>query len=380
VERIGQTGAVSGPSVSDITTPMQNAVRLGLPAPPMFASSAGSLQSVLIEWWLAYRSGDQVGPDRMLPAGDFVPVRTADNRRGAIVFYPGGNPGPLRDHLTLGAALPADYATATLGFREVPITPDGALLQWQAVLNDLPSLATWEAANGPATDGFLLTGTGLGTAGWLGGPIPPSIVDRTARAAYARCNPGASPPATGVEIHSPVRIDIADGSGVFALPGSGRGAVTYVVPRESTKLKLIGTASGTATVVARTDETVRSYTFMARKGASGDLSLTAGAATRLTFAGRSIPATSGVALRMVGSPRSVKAGQVNKVRVRVTDALGSAVPMATVTARGAGTAMSGRTDDRGLVTLILRPKARGSVTLVASAPAARPARLSVASR
>ncbi len=381
VERIGQTGAVTGPSVPDIVTPMQNATRLGLPAPPMFAIGAGSLQAVLVEWWLGYRAGEQVGPDRMLPAGDFVPVRSRDNQRAAIVFYPAGNPRPLRDHLTLGSTLPTDYPTATLGFRQVPFSPDGKLLQWQAVLTDLPALSTWEAANGPATDGFVLNGTGLGTAGWLGGPVPPVIVDRTARSAYARCVPGASPPTTIVEVHSPVTVDLAEGGGGFAIRSPRSGPVSYVVPGEATELALNGTGSGRAVIVVRAGDVVRSYDFRSRRGAGGVLTLNAsGAPSRLTFAGRVVPAAPGVALRLSGLPRTLAGGRATTVTARVTDAFGSGVENASVTVRGAGIRAGGSTDGRGVVRLTLRPTSRGRITLVASAPGARPARVVATAR
>jgi hypothetical protein len=380
VERLGQVGAIVGPSLPDITTPMQNAVKLGLPAVPLFALSPGSLQSILVEWWLGYRAGDQVGPDRMSPAGDFVPVRTRDNMRGAIVFYPAGNPRPLREHLASGAPLPGDYATFTLGFRQVPITPTGKLMQWQAVLNDLPSLATWEATNGPATDGFLLTGAGLGTAGWLGGPIPPVVVDRTGRAAYARCVPGASPPTIVVEVHSPVRLDLNEGRPGFALPGSRTRPVTYVLTDEAQDLALTGTGSGPTSVVVRSDDAVRTFTFTSRAGASGKLSLTAAGKPRLVFAGKPVRAVEGVALRIAGAPKSLRVGRTSRLSVRVTDAFGAPVPRASLVARGAGVKASGLTDDEGVLRLVVSPKTRGTVTVTVSAPGARPLRVRVVAR
>lgn len=371
VERIAQTGVVTGPSVSDIVTPMQNAVRLGLPAPPLFAFSAGSLQSGLVEWWLAYRAGEQVGPSRMLPAGDFVPVRSADGSKAAIVFYPAGNPGPLREHLAAGTGLPADYPTLTLSFRQVPFSPNGDLLQWQAVLTDLPPLGTWEAANGPASAGFSAGGS-LGTAGWLGGPLPPVVIDRTARMGYARCVPGASPPTTTIEVHSPVTVELPEGSGGFRMTGAAGDATTYVVPDGTGTLQLRGTGSGRASIVVRSDEDVRTFSITARRGASGELRLgESEGPARLIFAGKAIVGESGVALRMSGLPRSLKAGRSSKVTVRVRDAYGAPAGDVAVTAKGAGIRVSGRTDPRGRVTLLLKPVSRGNVTFSARAPGSR---------
>ncbi|MBK9739806.1 MAG: hypothetical protein IPO93_09885 [Actinobacteria bacterium] len=380
VERLAQQGTVTGPSTSEITTPMQNAAKLGLPAPPMFALSAGSLQATLTEWWLAYRAGDQVGPARMLPAGDFVPVRTRDNKAAAIVFYPAGNPAPLRDHLATGAPLPAGYATSLLTFRQVPFTPTGDLLQWQVVLNDLPSLAAWESANGPATDGFLLNGSGLGTAGWLGGPIPPSIVDRTARAAYARCVPGASPPTIAVEVHSPVQVTLTEGDGGFAIPASRGAAATYVVPGGSQSLALSGTGSGPAVIVVRTGDDARAFAFASTSGATGTVALSAAADPQVTFAGKAIRAGRGVALRMSGGSTSLRVGRSARLGLRVTDGFRTPVANALVTVRGAGVAVSGRTDAKGTVRLVVRPTARGTVVIAASAPGSRPARMSATAR
>lgn len=381
VERIGLTGTTTGPSAPDITTPMQNSGRLGLPAPPLFAMSAGSLQAGLIEWWLGYRAGEQVGPDRMLPAGDFVPVRTADSTKGAIVFYPSGNPGPLRDHLTTGAALPPNYPTATLGFRQVRFDPEGRLMQWQARLDTLPPLGAWEAENGPAKDGFLLTRSGLGTAGWLGGPIPPWIVDRTARVAYARCVPAASPPTTVVEVHSPVTVTMPAGSGGFAVTAKPGVPTTYVLPEGAGTLSLAGTGTGTATIVVRSDAGVSTYSFAARKGAHGSLVLNdAGAPLRLTYAGRTVAGSKGIALRLRGLPATARPGRTIGLRLQVSDAFAVPVAGATVRLRGAGTSSSGRTDARGLVRLTIRPRARGTVSVDVAAPAALPLRATMTVR
>jgi hypothetical protein len=376
VERIGLTGAVTGPAAEDITRPMQNATALGLPAPPLFALSAASLQAGLVEWWLGYRSGDQVGADRMLSAGDFVPVRTADNARGAIVFYPAGNPGPLREHLVSGTPLPADYATVTLGFRQVPFDVHGNLFQFQVRLDGLPSLPAWEAENGPATDGFLLAGTGLGTSGWLGGPLPPGVVQRSARVAYARCVPGALPPVTVVEVHSPVRLSLPDGSGGFALPAASGTPATYVIPTGSAQqLALAGTGSGTATIVVRVGGTVRAYALHPRRGAAGTLQLNAaGAATRLVFAGRTVTATQGVTLRVTGLPRELKAGTRRSATVRVRDGFGDPAALAQVVARGAGVFARGRTRASGIARIVLRPDTRGSVVVMVTTPGARASR------
>lgn len=375
VERLGQTGATTGPSAPDITTPMQNAARLGLPAPPLFAISAASLQATLTEWWLGYRAGDDVGPQRMLPAGDFVPIRTRDNRSGALAFYPAGNPGPLRSHLAGGAALPSDYPTLVLAFRQVPIDPQGRLLQWQVRLDRLPTLTEWEAENGPATDGFLLSGAGLGNTGWLGGPLPPSVVDRAARVAYGRCVPGAAPPTTVVEIHSPVRLTTGEGSGAFTVAGGGSGPVTYVVPGTRQTLSLSGTGAGMASVVVRTDTAVAVYTFASRPGATGQLRLgTGGDASGLTFAGRPVTAAPGVRLRLSGLPKTLRAGRAVTVRVLVRDEFGLPAAGAVIAVRGPGVATTVLADGSGRARLGLRPRARGAVTVTATALSARPSR------
>ena len=74
---------------------------------------------------------------------------------------------------------------------------------------------------------------------------------------------------------------------------------------------------------------------------------------------------------MSGLPRSLKAGRSSKVTVRVRDAYGVPAGDVAVTAKGAGIRVSGRTDPRGRVTLLLKPVSRGNVTVSARAPGSR---------
>ena len=211
--------------------------------------------------------------------------------------------------------------------------------------------------------------------------MPPAVTDRTARAAFARCVPGASPPTTVVEVHSPVAVDLEDGSGGFAIRGVGTGIETYVVPHGSAGAVLTGTGTGPVSVVVRTGSDARTYAFTARRGATGHLRLSeSGAPTAVTFAGRRIPGGAGVRLRMTGLPSALKAGRTTKATLRVTDVFGSAAQGVTVSGRGTGVRITGVTDRRGIVRIVLRPTSRGSVTLAATAPASAGVRVRIPSR
>ena len=326
VERIGLTStAEKGPSVPDITELMQKGQSLGLAKPPVSAISLAALQTGLVEWWLAYRASPWAGPSGAKHTGDFVPIRSADGRAAAIAFYPAGDPGPLRSHLLSGAPLPAGYPTAVLQFRQVLLDIyTGKIMGWAIRLDSLPDVATWEAGNGAAVPGYLLGAAGIGN-GWLGGPIPPPATDRTARAAYARCVPGAAPPSAVVEVHSPVRVTLPPGSGAFVLSSSARAGTSYLVPAAAT-LGVTGTGTGLTRVVVRRGSAASTFSFVARRGVSGAVGIaTAGVPSRMSYARASVRAVAGVPLLVTGVPTRLSVGRTARVVLRATDLFGVGV-------------------------------------------------------
>jgi len=325
--------------------------------------------------------------------GDFGPFRSADGRNGGIVFYPSGNPGPLRAHLLTGTPLPGGYETRVIALRRVVILGGTS---WVAQLSSGPtglmSVQQWENVEfrTKAVAGYAIPRAGE-RLGWFGGPYPPSSANAGARRAFDRCAPGAAPANTVFAVHSPLRLLIRDAKGrklgydakgklVGTLGGwvsrGGKGAAgttTYVVPAGSYSVGLTGTGRGRATIVASTPgatgDRVAVFALTSRTGASGTLKVGArGAATTLTFAGRRVRAAPGVGLRVAGVPRRVSAGRRVVLKLRVSDQFGARVGGALVAVRGAGIEAGALSDARGGVRLTFVAPRSGRLTVAASAP------------
>ncbi len=386
VERFGQLGTYMGPN-EDIVMTLQNAVKLGLPKPPLAGTTQAGVQEGLLDWLLWYRFGEYVGAAAQSPWGEFGPIRNAEGSHGGIVLYPSGNPGPLRRHLTDGTALPGGYTTLAIPIKYVVVLGKPT---WYVDFGGgagLKDLAAWELEYGPARAGFAGRDGGDGPA-WFGGPYPPPSTDAAARTAFNRCVPGAAPRVAGIEVHSPLRLLITDPNGNkfgydngalvdeiggYLVPGGKLRPATYIVPSGTYQVGLRGTGSGRAGLVARVPmdngESVRAFSFGSRKGATGRLALTgAGAADSLKFDGRIVPAWKGLPLAVRGLPRQVLPRRRVKFAIRVVSRYGQAVEGALVAVTGKKISTRTLTNRLGNAALSFKSPRYGRVLVRVTAP------------
>lgn len=379
VERFGQTGRATGPT-QDIVSTLQNATRLGLPAPPLKGATQSAVQEGLIDWLLEYRLATARA---MSPWGEFGPIRSAAGA-AAVVLYPSGAGGPLRAHLAAGSPLPDGYRTLVIPIKRVVLV---GLDTWYVDFGQaggLKTLDSWEAEHGTARSGFVGRPASADIA-WFAGPYPPAATDVEGRAQFDHCAPGAAPQVTRLEVHSPLRLLVTDsaghrfghtGSGAlvntlggYYVPASGAQAATYVVPSGALSVRLTGTGAGTATLVERTGDSTHVFGLRVRRGATGTLRLTGeGAAGTLRFAGTVVRAQQGVRLSLSGAPRTGTAGRALRLALRVTDQFRRPVDGALVTVNGLGVAVRAETDGRGRVTLTVTPTRKGRLQVRAALP------------
>lgn len=389
VLRVGQVGGVLGPDNEAIIGALGNPFAGG--GPLLTGPSLDATQETILDWLLKERESSAKGAQ--FPMGDFGPFRSADGRSGGIVFYPSGNPGPLRAHLLTGAPLPGGYETRVIAIRPFFIVGGTT---WVAQLSSGPaglmSLQQWENVEfrTKAVAGYATPRTGERLA-WFGGPYPPSSANTDARRAFDRCAPGAAPANTVFSVHSPVRLLIRDAKGrslgydakgklVGTLAGwvsrggtTAPGTTTYVVPRGTYTVRLTGTGRGRATIVASTPgpggDQVAVFTLASRRGATGTLKVAPrGAAGALTFGGRRVRAGAGVGLRLAGVPRRVTAGRRVALTLRVSDQFGRRVGGALASVRGSRVNARGLSDARGRVRLTFVAPRSGRLRLAVSAP------------
>lgn len=383
VLRVGQTGGIVGPDSDVIVNAVRGAEGIGLL--PLTGPTLAKTQESILDYLLQWRTSS-FGPGGQAATGDFAPIRNAAGAQGAIVFFPAGNPYPLRAHLATGAALPPGYTTHVLAIKRfVILGSESWVVQISSGPQGLMSIPDWEQQFGAARPGYAAARAGEDLA-WLGAPYPPPSTDVDARLAFNRCAPGAAPAVNWVQTHSPVRLLITDAKGHrlgydasgkavkglsgYVVPGKGSRPTTYVVPSEPLTVAITGTGRGRATIVAGgASGTVRAFTVSTRRGAHGTLRLAgAGAARSLRFAGRTVRASNGIGIRLRGLPRRLRAGRATTLRLRLTDQFGRPLPGALVSVRARGTAVSGLADTRGRVVLAFTPRRRGAVRVRASAP------------
>ena len=378
VERFGQLGQVGTVDHDEILMALKTNQGYG-PAPTN-AKTAAQLQEGLIAWLLARRAGI-VGPAGLSPMGEFAPIKNSAGTIAAIVFYPAGDPLPLRAHLLTGAPLPAGYQTRVL--RITSLGPLGA----GPILNGLPTLGDWERSFGAARYGFL-SPRGNANLVFLGFPYPPAATDPL-RSSFDRCVPGTNP-LTVVQSHSPARITLRDNSG-HSFDVDARGRIhknqlaatyvkgragqpdTYILPADNYTATITGTGRGPATVVistpGKTGDNVEVFSLRARKGATGKLTLrSTGAARTLRFGGVTVHANTGIALRVSGIPHRLIALQRTRLALRVVSQFGQAVAGALITATGNRLAARALTDARGRATLIVLTPRQGRVRVRIAIP------------
>ncbi|HUO73194.1 MAG TPA: carboxypeptidase-like regulatory domain-containing protein [Solirubrobacteraceae bacterium] len=380
-EYFSVTGTVAGPDRAAI---------LG-----MFAGSAGqgpstaALQSSVMEQLAAFPT---IG--RQLRSGDFGPIFgtgaiVGSHTPAGVVFYAHGNSEPLLAHLFGRAPLPSGYPTIV-----VPITWDFIEGVAKVRLNQLQTLSQWEKRYGTAAAGFAGT-RGRDWRTYFGGPYPPAA-GSPLRVPFDTCAPIFEIPTVWFEDYSPVRLMFRDGAGHrFGYDSRGRllnqlagiirpGHPTlYGIPVGSYAVTITGTARGAATLVVRTPSTtgeaVSVFTLAARKGANGTLTLTRGAvAQTLRFGGRTIRAHRGVAMRMLGIPKGLKAGTQATLALQLLDQFKRPVPNALLAARATDVSAAAATDRQGRATLRFRTPGSGRLTITATAPAHETATATIA--
>lgn len=381
VERFGQTGRAGAVDHDDILLALKT--NQGFGAAPTSARTPAQLQEGLLVWLLARRAGITGPGGQQTPIGEFAPITNAAGTIGAIVFYPSGDPLPLRAHLANGTPLPAGYETRVLRITGLGVLGAGTILA------GLPTLEQWEqqAAVGRARYGHLAPRANQDKV-YLGYPYPPVATDPL-RDGFDRCVPGAAPGIV-IERHSPVRLSFRDARGKrFDVDGAGRvrrndlaGTYTrgkgsrpdaFILPSGSYTARITGTGAGRTTLVVRAPgrggDDVKTYALRSRRGASGTLAVTSGGGARtMRFGGRRVRARQGVGLRVRGIPAAVRAGRAVTLRLRVRDDFGRAVAGAAVAVTGRGVSARGTTDASGRATVTFAAPAAGRVRARISSP------------
>ena len=180
--RFGQVGSIGSADPKPLLT--GQVPRVGK-LPPDSPSLAAAQQAGL-NWLLAARYGTGTGG---FGAGDFGPIRSADGKAGAIIFYPEHDPGPLRNYFagTSSAALSIRYTTWVLPITQSPPVAG----PWNVRPGELQSLSAWETAHGKPQAGYVAPHAGESLA-YFGYPYPPPA-NSPERPRYDRCVPGAAP-------------------------------------------------------------------------------------------------------------------------------------------------------------------------------------------
>ena len=172
---------------------------------------------------------------------------------------------------------------------------------------------------------------------WAGYPIP-------VQSGVGGCLGGATTGSSVLTVHSPVRLLFSDAAGkklgvdssgqvMAQAPGavyrSGE-AVSYVIPKGTYRVAVIGTGNGPVTIESHTPSGTRTLHFRARKGARATVTLAAGKAlAKLRFAGVTSTAVNGTPLTLKGLPKHLVAGHTaDVVAVDVLDLNGHPVPYA----------------------------------------------------
>ncbi len=293
---VGQLGSIAGPDQRIIDT-IQQSRKLGLPAAPLAGASLSQVQAGLLEWLLAHWTYGPLGGS-VAETGAFAPIRNVSGTAAAIVFYPAGDPAPLRSHLEAGTPLPYPAYAFVIPFKHVAL-PYPSLTSpvkhiwyadfgggtWSDASKEPPygksalTLGQWEGTNGPARLGYAKPRPNEGLA-FLGSPYPPPLAPSRMRLRYEHCVPGAAPSLDVVEAYSPIRLRFTDKSsglpfgydakgkyvnlvGGFVERGKGRQPDRYVLPSGDYTVQITGTGRGRATLVVTQGD--RTSTFAVRR-------------------------------------------------------------------------------------------------------------------
>jgi hypothetical protein len=334
-------------------------------------SDPGATQGVVLALLRTLRLGPNFGP-----------IHTGGGR-AAIEFY--DTAGHRRVLDTDVASEIADAANAGS-----PLPADA---------QQLPTLAEYEAKFGVTSQGTLIAQPDQQIT-YFGWPYPPLTDDGLTDAAfYSEC---VRPDALDLrmEVHSPVSLLFRNAAGQrFGIDGSGKRVTeapglmlgssshrtqTFILPAGSYTVGLAGTAKGRATIVSFTPgasgERTQVLGFPVRKGQAGSLSVgVAGIGGALKLGGHSYKAVTGVGLRLTATPGRISVGKgKHKLRIRVRDQFGLAVPGTAVTvAKGHTRIAGGQTGSDGTVTFSVPRNKRSTLTVSATAPGARAAKKSV---
>ncbi len=399
---VGQLGSIAGPDQRIIDT-IQQSRKLGLPAAPLAGSSLSQVQAGLLEWLLAHWTYGPLGGS-VAETGAFAPIRNASGTAAAIVFYPAGDPGPLRSHLEAGTPLPYPSYAFVIPFKHVAL-PFPSLTSpvkhiwyadfgggtWSDASKEPPygksamTLGQWEGTNGPARLGYAKARSNEGLA-YLGYPYPPPLAPSRLRLRYEHCVPGAAPSLDVVEAYSPVRLRFTDRAsglpfgydakgkyvnliGGFVERGKGKQPDRYVLPTGDYTVQITGTGRGRTTLVVTRGDRISTFEFAVRRGARGTLRLSGTAVPKsLRFSGQRVRADTGVRLALRVQPGKVRAKRYSTVGLRIRDQFGVPVERALVTIRGSGVKATLLTDARGRGAVKLWPAKRGRLRVTATSP------------
>jgi hypothetical protein len=217
------------------------------------------------------------------------------------------------------------------------------------------------------------------------GPYPPFAGTISAQSSFNKCV--AYTFATSVTPHSPVRVLIRDAhgdtSGLGAqgqvsddVPGalvSYKGKTLHEITMPSGKytIQVTGSGSGPATLVFAAGSSgatnTRVFHFQARKGAKGMIAVNGSQiSSTMRFAGHTVKASDGLTLSVHGLPSRLHKGKASHLSLSLKEQLGHAAGPVSVRASGVAGGVSATSTDAGKMRLTLRPRRRGSITLVFS--------------
>ena len=162
----------------------------------------------------------------------------------------------------------------------------------------------------------------------------------------------------------------AKGKSFSDIPGSAfkQGESSYIVAPDGTyKLSVNGTGSGPVTLETRRGDGASVAQFTARKGTSTTFAVTGGKLPKsFKFGGQRVTSKPGVPLVVKGVPKRLKVGKSQRVKLTITDALGTPVSAA-VKVSGAAGSLTGFADAKGRVTVTVRATKKGAVKFTVSA-------------
>lgn len=332
----------------------------------LFENDAGSTffgdQSVVFE----RLAGAQASSASGLSGLDAAPLVTTGTERRGILFYPRGTLPP--DFARFRATLPAFEGA----FADTSFVLEDSLLQRITGTPALPSLREWAA-------GEVVLADAADRRNFLGWPIP-----TTTRGGLGTCLDGG----VGNEnlvwaAHSPVDLLLTTKDGKLGTDASGRehqdlagsffssDGVDYVIaPEGAYKLTVTGTGSGAVVLEARHGGATSVAQFKAKKGERATFKVSGNSVlpNRFRFGGETVKSVGGVALKVTGLPKKLRAGKKTKLKLKVKDAFGDPVSFPTLKASGAAGPATVFGDVGGVITTTLRPKKTGAAKLMVSAP------------